>query len=188
MPIILTPKRAAGPSFGHAVAARPPCTIGLSLGPVRTATVFGMTTSPPFTRRAAVQLRGTTGPIWARIYWPPGSGPGRPPPPLLIYFAGSEAADADPECRQLCLRGGLVILAGPSTTPYDVALADAQAIVGWAADHATELEADPARLLISGRGDGLALATEVSRIAGQEGWPELLLLTDLATTLERTNR
>ncbi len=143
-------------------------------------------TTPRVTRSAAVQLRGATGPIWARIYWPDRSGARTPP--LLVFFPGSDSDDPDQECRELCRRGGLVILAGPTATDHDQALADARAIVGWAADHAAELEAAPARLLISGRGDGLALAVQVSQIAVQEGWPELLLLTDLITTLERTNR
>ncbi|MEV6283465.1 hypothetical protein [Kribbella sp. NPDC051770] len=142
-------------------------------------------TSPLVTRSAAVQLRGTTGPIWARIYWPARGGARTPP--LLVFFPGSDSTEPDQECRELCRRGGLVILAGPTAPEPVQALADARTIVGWAADHAAELEADPARLLISGRGDGLALAVEVSRIAVQEGWPELLLLTDLITTLERTN-
>ena len=134
-------------------------------------------------RSAAVQLRGSTGPIWARVYWPPAGGP---TPPLLVFFPG--AGDPDAECRQLCLRGGLVILAGPVSTQYDEAVADAKAIVGWAADHALDLEADPARLLITGTGDGTAVAAAVTRIAADEGWPELVLMPDLITTLEGTNR
>ncbi|WP_433159478.1 alpha/beta hydrolase [Kribbella sp. CA-247076] len=134
-------------------------------------------------RSAAVQLRGCAGPIWARVYWPPAGGAR---PPLLVFFPGS--GDPDAECRQLCLRGGLVILAGPTSTRYDEAVADARAIVGWAADHAVDLEADPARLLITGTGEGADVAAAVTRIAADEGWPELVLMPDLITTLEGTNR
>ncbi|MEV0288762.1 MULTISPECIES: alpha/beta hydrolase fold domain-containing protein [unclassified Kribbella] len=134
-------------------------------------------------RSAAVQLRGSSGPIWARVYWPPASGTS---PPLLVFLPG--AGDPDPECRQLCRRGGLVILAGPTSPQYDEAVADAKAIVGWAADHAVELQADPARLLITGTGDGARVAAAVTRLAADEGWPDLVLMPDLITTLEGTNR
>lgn len=144
-------------------------------------------TTPRITRSAAVQVRGDAGLIWARIYWPRLTGTA--PPPLLVYFPGdTEAAELDAQCRQLCRRGGLVVLAGPPRTQYELAVVDAKAIVGWAADHATELEADPARLLIAGTGTGAELAAAVSRIADEEGWPELVLLTDLHTTLEGISR
>ena len=140
-------------------------------------------TTTSITRSAAVQVRGDTGLIWARIYWPPKAG--TTPPPLLVYFPGDTPAGVlDAHCRQLCRRGGLVILAGPAPTQYELAVADAKATVGWAADHAAELEADPARLLLAGCGRGAELAAEVSRLADEEGWPELVLLTDLQTTLE----
>jgi acetyl esterase len=117
------------------------------------------------------------------VYWPPAGGTR---PPLLVFFPGAD--DPDAECRQLCRRGGLVILAGPTSTQYDDAVADARAIVGWAADHAVDLEADPARLLITGAGEGVGVAAAVTRIAADEGWPELVLMPDLISTLEGTKR
>lgn len=118
-------------------------------------------------RTAAVQIRGATGPLWANIYWPPGGSA----PPLLVYFT----SDSITELRTLCLSKSLIVLAAPA----QYGLPAAKAIVGWAADHASELEADPDRLLIAGTGDGAELAIAVFRIAEQEGWPELTLLTDV---------
>ncbi|WP_112237340.1 alpha/beta hydrolase fold domain-containing protein [Kribbella monticola] len=157
----------------------------------------------PTPNTAAVQLRGPTGPIWARLYSPP---PGEDPqPPLLVVLSGDyEPEELARRCEQLCLRGRLVVLACPTpplpetspptgTTPYasaepgayqgagdeptayDAVVAEAKAIVGWAADHAGELDADPARLLLAGSGTGAALAAEVARLAAAEGWPDLTL-------------
>jgi acetyl esterase/lipase len=120
-------------------------------------------------RTAAIPLRGAAGLIWARIYWPAAIRP----PPLLVLFG--DASDA--LCRQVCLRGGVVVLAATATTSYAEALADAKAAVGWAADHAAELDADPARLQVAGTGAGAALAADVARQAADEGWPELTLLS-----------
>ena len=122
------------------------------------------------TRTAAIQLRGGAGLIWAQVYWPPAT---RRRSPLLMLFG--DASDA--LCRQVCRASGIVVLASTATTSYDGALADAKATVGWAADHAAELDADPARLLVAGTGRGAALAADVARLADDEGWPELTLLS-----------
>lgn len=122
-----------------------------------------MTSTPT----AAIQLRGDAGLIWARVYWPPAS---RERAPLLVLFGDASEA----QCRRVCSRAGIVVLA--STASSAEALADAKATVGWAADHAAELNADPARLLVAGTGRGAALAADVARLADDEGWPDLTLL------------
>jgi hypothetical protein len=116
-------------------------------------------TRGPRVRTAAIRLRGGAGPIWARVHWPPD---GRVRPPLLVLFGA--ATDA----RRLALRDGVVVLAIAAVDD----LADARAAVGWAADHAAELDADPARLLVA----GTPRAAEVARLAADEGWPDLTLL------------
>ena len=141
-------------------------------------------TSPTAPRTAAVQLRGGDGPIWASLYSPPSTIPGTRNPPLLVFFpSDSEADEIDAQCRQICLRRGLVILARSTSTEYERALTTAREMVGWAADHATELEADPDRLFVAGTGAGADLATDVTRLAAEDGWPELTLL-DLTATRE----
>jgi hypothetical protein len=112
---------------------------------------------------AAIQLRGYAGLIWARVYWPVARRP-----PLLVLFGDCP----DELCRRICLHGGVVVLAAAPVTSD----ADALAAVGWAADHAAELDADPARLQVAGTGRGAALAAEVARRAADDGWPELTLL------------
>ena len=60
--------------------------------------------------------------------------------------------------------------------PAQYELADAKATVGWAADHAVELRADPSGVLIAGTGRGAALALDLHRIAAEDGWPALTVL------------
>jgi hypothetical protein len=48
---------------------------------------------------------------------------------------------------------------------------DVLAATQWAADHAEELGADPARLLVGGTGAGAAVAAEVVARARRDGWP-----------------
>ncbi|MGE3288910.1 MAG: alpha/beta hydrolase fold domain-containing protein [Pseudonocardia sp.] len=51
-------------------------------------------------------------------------------------------------------------------------VAEAYAALAWAADHAAELGADPARVAVVGLGDGVC-ATRVAELAAREGWPPL---------------
>jgi acetyl esterase len=72
-------------------------------------------------------------------------------------------------------RAGLAVLsvpcpAGPEV-PVEVAVRDAVTALEWAADHAAELDADPARLLVAGEGLGAGLAVAVSLHARDQGWP-----------------
>lgn len=140
-------------------------------------------TPPTAPHIAAVQLRGGGGPIWASLYSPPSANSGTADPPLLVFFASdSDTGEIDAQCRQICVRCGLVILARSMSTEYEQALTTAREMAGWAADHAAELEADPDRLFVAGTGVGADLATEVTRLAAEEGWPVLALL-DLTPTL-----
>lgn len=117
------------------------------------------TRTPP---SAAIQLRGYAGLLWARVYWPVARRP-----PLLVLLG-----DCPEElCRRICRRGVVVLAAAPVRSA-----ADALATVGWAADHAAELDADPGQVRVAGTGPGTALAAAVVRQARAEGWPELTLL------------
>jgi len=102
----------------------------------------------PARRTADVQLRGG---LHARVYWPAASR--GVTPPLLVLFAAGYALP------------GVVVLAA---CPDDVD--QAMAIIGWAADHASELDADATRMLIGGDPE---LAAAVVARAHERGWPAI---------------
>ncbi len=79
--------------------------------------------------------------------------------------------------RALCVLGGVVVLSaaprGGLPAVSSVSVDDAAAMVGWAADHAGELGADAARLVLAGEASGAALVTAVARHASDNGWPPI---------------
>lgn len=81
---------------------------------------------------------------------------------------------ADPLLRGLCSHAGVLVIA-PSCRPVtgDLQLHDAIAVLEWAADHAADLGADPARLLVAGAGAGGDLAAALALYARDQGWPVL---------------
>ena len=113
-------------------------------------------------RVADVRLRGGAGRLSGRAYWPEPSRRGDVP--ALLVFLHSAEVEAEPICRDLCGRAGVVVLA-VSGHPV-LALPDAAAALAWTADHAGELDADPARLFVAGD-----LAGAVARQAVRDGWP-----------------
>jgi acetyl esterase/lipase len=130
---------------------------------------WGMTSTSPeraVRRVAELQLRGSAGPLPARVGWPV-LAPAAAPPALLVFHSGRRGDD--PLCRALCARAGLVVL----WTLRRVALGDAAGTVEWAADHAADLGADPGRVLVGGRGAGAGLAAAVALRARDEQWPVL---------------
>ena len=52
---------------------------------------------------------------------------------------------------------------------------DGTTVLEWAAEHAAELGADPARLLVGGQGAGGAVAAAVASQARAAGWPAVML-------------
>lgn len=109
-------------------------------------------------RVADLQLRGSSGWLRPRLHWPvPPVGAAA----LLVAFGVPGAT-----CSSLCARTGVVVLAVDL-----VGLDDATSVLGWAADHARELDADPGALLVAGAGPGTALARDVTRRARESGWP-----------------
>jgi hypothetical protein len=126
--------------------------------------------TPPAPHRFAdLRLRGPSGPLGARLHWPAPAGE-RSRPALLVFFGHS----SDLLLHGLCSHAGVLVLA-PScqTTAGDLQLNDAIAVLEWAADHAAELGADPARLLVAGAGAGGDLAAAVALYARDQGWPVL---------------
>jgi acetyl esterase len=130
---------------------------------VRRATLGDVTSFLP-ERTAELHLRGTSGPLPARISWPAQSPAG---PPVVVLCPGGGSA-VDTLERKLCAAGMLVVCARSATT-----LERAATVLEWVADHGTELGADPGRLLVAGAGTGAELATALMAYADDRGWPPI---------------
>jgi acetyl esterase len=132
-------------------------------------------------RVAEVQMRARGGPLRARLYWPVPPGPGAAPGLLVFFqadgFTPGGAGSAATLCRGLCAHAGVAVLSAPYRPApdhsYPAAFRDATTSTAWAADHATELDADPGRLLVAGQGCGGNLAAAVALYARDHGWPPI---------------
>lgn len=137
-----------------------------------------LVTFPPSRYRVAeLQLRAAVGSRRARVYWP---GPTGPPRALLMLYDIGDArrtGDVEAVCRSLSTGSDFVVV----SVRYDVRSEqrsaierDAMKTLEWVADHAAELDADPARLFVAGHGAAGALAATLRRIAREQGWPPVL--------------
>ena len=152
----------------------------------------GLTGSAPSVARVRYgSIPGASGRLPVRWYTPK---TGRTPRPLLVWFHGGgfvvgDLFTADGTARALANRSGAVVLSvGYRLAPEHDCLAavdDAWAAVTWAAAHAGELGADPARLAVGGESAGATLSALVAQRA-RHGGPALGLqvlvcaATDLA--------
>jgi acetyl esterase/lipase len=87
---------------------------------------------------------------------------------LVIWLTARNAGDA--LCRQLSATAAASVLElgrseGGSASGYEVAT------LGWAAEHARELGADPEKLVVGGQLAGAALAARLAVDARDSGWP-----------------
>jgi acetyl esterase len=126
-------------------------------------------------RVAALQLRGMGGPLRARVCWPPSSRAGSG---LLLFFAHHGRLEAAAAVADgLCARAGVVVLSATCwmtvDDPFRTALDKASGVMAWAADHAADLEADPARLAVAGDRRGGALAAAMALHARDRRWPAI---------------
>jgi acetyl esterase len=134
-------------------------------------------------RIADLQLRGSTSPVPVRVYWP-GQAASQPVPVLVFCIVGAGAgAQAEQTCRRLSEECGLLVLGVHCLAGAH----DGMTVLEWAAEHAAELGADPARLLVAGQGAGGAVATAVISQARAGGWPEAALAAgpDLSQTVRQ---
>jgi acetyl esterase len=124
---------------------------------------------PPAVPVATRELRAGDVPV--RLYVPDGA---QAPGPLLVYYHGGgwvqcSVATHDAGCRSLAHASGVRVLSvdyrlAPEH-PYPAAVDDAIAAYAWAAGHAAELGADPARLAVGGDSAGGNLAAVVALAA-----------------------
>ena len=124
-------------------------------------------------------MDGPGGPIALRIYTPEGYGPF----PLMVFFHGSgfvlcSLDTHDGMCRNLAAGIGCVVVsvdyrlapehkfpAGPD---------DCLAAARWAAAHAAEFDADPARIMLAGDSAGGNMAAVTALRVRDEGGPALI--------------
>jgi acetyl esterase/lipase len=117
-------------------------------------------------RQADLRLRGAGTLLRPRVSWPRGGrGTG-----VLVFLPdpASTSAWSDAFCRASCDEAGFVVL-----SVADATFEAATTTLEWAADHAPELGADPARLVIAGQGSGAGLAAAAALRARGCEWPAL---------------
>lgn len=124
-------------------------------------------------------IPGPQGGIPVRIYTPQG----RPPFPVLLYFHGGgwvigDLDTHDPICRSLAKGGGCVVVSvdyrRAPEHKFPAAAEDCYAATVWAARHASEIGADPARLAVAGDSAGGNLAAVVALMARDRGEPRIV--------------
>jgi acetyl esterase len=124
-------------------------------------------------------IDGPGGPIELRIYTPIGSGPF----PLMVFFHGSgfvlcSLDTHDGMCRNLAAGIGCVVLSvdyrlAPEHK-FPAGLDDCLTATRWAAAHAAELSADPARIMLAGDSAGGNMAAVTALRVRDEGGPALV--------------
>jgi acetyl esterase len=133
----------------------------------------------PMARVESVEIPGPAGTIPARLYVPPGVEPPAPRPLLVYYHGGGwvicDLDTHDGTCRFLAANSGVTVLSvdyrlAPEH-PFPAGVEDAHAAFDWAAEHAAELGADPARIAVGGDSAGGNLATVTSLLARDSGGP-----------------
>jgi acetyl esterase len=138
----------------------------------------------PMQRVEDLVVPGPAGEIPARLYVAPGNAP--EPQPLLVYYHGGGWVIGDLEthdglCRFLAVHAGCRVLSvdyrlAPEH-PFPAAVEDAFAAFSWAAEQASKLGADPARIAVAGDSAGGNLAAAVSILAREgEAQPAMQLL------------
>ena len=121
---------------------------------------------------------GPAGDIPIRLYAPQGQGPF----PLVVFFHGGgfvvgNLDTADEMCRTVCWGAGCSVLSvdyrlAPEHK-FPAAPDDCLAATRWAAAHAGEFNADPARLVVAGDSAGGNLAAVTALRLRDEGGPAL---------------
>lgn len=134
-------------------------------------------------RVAAVQdrvLPGPGGELPVRIYTPATAGAGTLPALLYFHSGGwvlGSIEGHDPICRALANHAGCLVISTDYRLapehPFPAAPEDCYAATCWVAEHANELNVDPARIAVGGDSSGGNLAAVVALMARDRGGAEL---------------
>lgn len=127
---------------------------------------------------AQVPAQGAAAAVDLRIYTPRSAGPHA----LVVYYHGGgymlgDLDGYDKVCRQLCHDSEAVVVSvdyrlAPEH-PLPAGVDDAWSALRWAAEHATGLGADPARLAVAGDSAGAVLATVACLLARDAQGPRV---------------
>ena len=154
-------------------------TLAVDVARVQYEARIGLMAPPP--EVAAVReevIAGPGGRLRIRLYTPHGSGPF----PLLVFFHGSgfvlcSLDTHDGMCRHLCAGAGCVVASVDyRLAPEDkfpAGIDDCLHATRWAAAHAAELGADPARIAVAGDSAGANMAAVTAIRVRDEGGPAL---------------
>jgi acetyl esterase len=121
---------------------------------------------------------GPAGDIPVRVYRPAGDGP----KPVIVYFHGGgwvigSIEVADKPCRTLAnVVDAVVVSVEYRMAPedrYPAAPEDCYAATAWVAEHAADLGADPARLVVAGDSAGGNLAAAVTLMSRERNGPAI---------------
>jgi cation diffusion facilitator CzcD-associated flavoprotein CzcO/acetyl esterase/lipase len=124
-------------------------------------------------------LPGAAGELAYRLYRPPTPGPH----PVVVYFHGGgwvlgDATSDDPLCRDLCLRGDVLIVSSnyrhAPEHRFPAAVDDGLAAVRWVADNAAALGGIPGRLAVCGWSAGGNISAAVCLLARDLGGPAIV--------------
>ena len=123
-------------------------------------------------------IDGSSGKLRIRVYTPHGKGPF----PLLVFFHGSgfvlcSLDTHDGMCRNLCAGAACVVVSvdyrlAPEHK-FPAGIDDCLVATRWAAAHAAELGADPARIAVAGDSAGGNMAAVTALRVRDEGGPAL---------------
>ena len=124
------------------------------------------------------RIAGPGGEMLLRIYRPSGTGP----LPIVMNFHGGgwvigDVDTADGQCREVCRRANVVVVSvdyrlAPEQR-FPAAAEDCYAATVWAAEHASEIGGDAARIAVAGDSAGGNLAAVVALIARDRNGPKI---------------
>lgn len=127
-------------------------------------------------------IPGPAGDIPVRVYHPTAEQSAGERPPIVVYYHGGgwvigDLDSHDANCRSLTAGGGAVTMSvhyrRAPEHHYPAAANDAYAAAMWASEHAGELGADPAKLVVAGDSAGGNLAAVTALRARDSGGPPI---------------
>jgi acetyl esterase len=127
------------------------------------------------------RVPGAGADIGVRIYWPAPRGAGKPRPLLLHYHGGGfvlgDLDSHDGIARYYCRHADAIVVSvdyrlAPEAK-FPVPIEDCYAACRWAAEHASELGADPRRMAVTGDSAGGNASAVVAQLARARGGPAL---------------